>query len=141
MRCMPDIPVGTIAHSHAEVTDKNAISFLGHDAARVLATPWMIAYLEMTARDAVKPYLLDDEDTVGTRVNVRHLAATPLGMRARFEAEVIRVEGRRVEFRVAAWDDQDQIADGTHERAIINVGRFAQKVQAKQPRAGGSAQA
>jgi fluoroacetyl-CoA thioesterase len=128
---MPEIPLGTKGFSRIEVTDQNAISFLGRDDARVLATPWLIMYLEMTARDAVKLCLLDDEDTVGTQVNVRHLAATPIGSEARFEAEVIRVEGRRIEFRVEAWDQAEKIAEGTHERAVINVGRFAERLQAK----------
>ena len=128
---MPQIPLGTKGFSLIQVTDQNAISFLGRDDARVLATPWLIMYLEMTARDAVKPCLLDDEDTVGTQVNVRHLAATPIGAEARFEAEVIRVEGRRVEFRVEAWDATEKIAEGTHERAVIDIGRFAERVQTK----------
>ena len=66
------------------MTSDNAISFLGREDARVLATPWLIMYLEMTSRDTVKSYLLDSEDTVGTQVNVEHLAATPIGMTARF---------------------------------------------------------
>jgi fluoroacetyl-CoA thioesterase len=130
---MPDIPLGTKGFLQAEVTEENAISFLGADDARVLATPWLIMYLEMTARNAVKTCLLDDEDTVGTQVNVRHLAASPIGSTARFKAEVIRVDGRRVDFRVEAWDDTDKIAEGTHERAVINVARFAERVRNKRP--------
>jgi predicted thioesterase len=126
------ITVGTRGEKTTTVTNENAISFLGREDARVLATPWLIAWLEMTARDVVKPYLPDEEDTVGTQVNVRHLAATPIGMKVRFEAEVIGVEGRRVLFRVAARDDRDRIAEGTHERAVINVGRFAERLRAKQ---------
>jgi predicted thioesterase len=130
---MPDIPMGTHHSSEILVTDNNAISFLGREDARVLATPWLIAHLEMTARDAVKPYLLDSEDTVGTQVNVRHLAATPMGMRARFFAEVIAINGRRVEFRVEARDDKDKIAEGTHERFIVDVDQFADRLKAKRP--------
>jgi predicted thioesterase len=128
---MPDIPIGAQNSSEVVVTDKNAISFLGRDDARVLATPWLIAHLEMAARDAVKPYLLESEDTVGTQVNIHHLAATPMGMRARFYAEVTGINGRRVEFRVEAHDDKDKIAEGTHERFIVDVGRFAERLKAK----------
>jgi fluoroacetyl-CoA thioesterase len=128
---MPDIPVGTTFSSVREVTDANAISFLGDENARVLATPWLILYLEMTARDAVKPYLSDGEDTVGTQVNVRHLAATPIGCQARFAAEVLTVDGRRVQFRVEAWDEQGKIAEGTHERAVIRIREFAKRMAAK----------
>lgn len=128
---MPDIPIGTIGRSEQAVTEANAISFLGNAGARVLATPWMIAYMEMTARDAVKPLLAPGEDTVGTHVDVRHLAATPIGVAVRFEAEVIRVEGRRVEFRVMAWDNRAKVGEGTHERTLIDIERFAERLKGR----------
>jgi predicted thioesterase len=128
---MPEIPAGAKGSLEVEVTDGNAISFLRLKEARVLATPWMIMYMEMTARDAVKPYLSDAEDTVGTHVNVRHLAATPIGGRVRFDAEVVRVDGRRIEFRVTATEGKEIVGDGTHQRAIIDVQRFAGRVQQK----------
>jgi fluoroacetyl-CoA thioesterase len=128
---MPDIPIGSSHNFEVLVTKENAISFLGRDDARVLATPWLIMYLEMTSRDMIKPFLLDSEDTVGTQVNVKHLAATPIGMKARFLAEVIGLNGRRVEFRVEAWDEVDKIAEGTHERFIVDVAKFASRVNAK----------
>lgn len=130
---MPAIPIGAKMERHVEVTDENAISFLGSEDARVLATPWLIANLEWAARDAVKPYLSDGQDTVGTQVNVAHLAATPIGMDAHFYAEVTSAEGRRVTYRVEAWDDQEKIGEGTHERAIIDIERFAQRVRSKRP--------
>jgi fluoroacetyl-CoA thioesterase len=128
---MPDIPIGARHTFDVVVTNDNAISFLGREDARVLATPWLIMYLEMTSRDAVKSFLLDTEDTVGTQVNVRHLAATPIGMKARFFSEVTGLNGRRVEFRVEAWDDRDKIAEGTHERFIVDIPRFAERLNAK----------
>jgi len=128
---MSAIPIGAKMERHVAVTDENAISFLGHNEARVLATPWLIANLEWAARDAVKPYLLDGYDTVGTQVNVRHLAATPIGMQARFYAEVTAIDDRMVSFRVEAWDEKEKIGEGTHERAVINIERFARRVQSK----------
>ncbi len=128
---MPDIPIGARHSLEVLVTNDNAISFLSRDDARVLATPWLIMYLEMTSRDTVKPFLLASEDTLGTQVNVKHLAATPIGMKARFLAEVIALNGRRVEFRVEAWDDRDKIAEGTHERFIVDIAKFAQRLDAK----------
>jgi predicted thioesterase len=115
------------------VTSENAISFLGREDARVLATPWLIGYLEMTARDSVKSCLLDDQDTVGTQVNVRHLAATPIGSVANFSSEVIRVDGRRIEFKVEAWDENEKIAEGTHERFVIDLDRFINGLARKRP--------
>jgi predicted thioesterase len=128
---MSEIPIGATGESQIVVTSEVAISFLENEDARVLATPWLIARLEMTARDTVKRYLLDGQDTVGTHVNVAHLAATPMGMKAYFKAKVLSVTGRRVLFQVEASDDKDKIAEGTHERAIIDVARFAERVQAK----------
>jgi len=128
---MSAISLGTAGRQVRTVTEANAISFLGRDDARVLATPWLICYLEITARDAVRPLLSETEDTVGTDVNIRHLAAAPMGAEVSFEAEVVAVEDRRITFRVAARDVQDLLAEGTHERTIINVERFASKLRAK----------
>jgi fluoroacetyl-CoA thioesterase len=90
---MKNIPIGTTHESTILVTDENAVSFLGVEGARVLGTPYMIAHLEMTARDSVKPFLDDGYDTVGARVDVRHLAATPKGMQVNFSQRADR--GRR----------------------------------------------
>ncbi|MEO8129698.1 MAG: thioesterase family protein [Bryobacteraceae bacterium] len=124
-------PVGTSLETHLLVTNEVAVSFLGLEEARVLGTPWMILHMEITARNAVKPFLLDGQDTVGTQVNIKHLAATPLGMQARFYAEVLSVEGQRVLFKVEAFDEKEKIGEGTHERFIVDVARFATKLQAK----------
>ncbi len=128
---MKSIPIGTTHESTILVTDENAVSFLGVEGARVLGTPYMIGYLEMTARDSVKPFLDEGYDTVGARVDVRHLAATPIGMRVTFRSELTAVEDRRLHFKVEAFDQKDKIAEGTHERAIINVARFAARLQSK----------
>jgi fluoroacetyl-CoA thioesterase len=125
------IPVGTKGEEKALVTSENAIDFLGMENARVLSTPRMIGYMEMTARNSVKPLLDADYDTVGTEVHVSHLAATPVGMNVTFRSEVIAVGERRVTFKVEAIDEKEKIGEGTHERAIINVARFATKLAAK----------
>lgn len=128
---MAEIPVGTKAEKRLLVTPEVAVDFMGLEEARVLGTPYLIGYLEMTAHDAVQPLLEAGYDTVGTHVDVRHLAATPIGMAVTFRAEVIAVNERRITFRVEAYDEKEKIAEGTHERFIIHVGRFAAKVQAK----------
>jgi predicted thioesterase len=128
---MNEIPVGSRAEHRLLVTGDVAIDFLGSDQARVLATPWMIAYMEWTARNAIQPYLSEGWDSVGTQVQVQHLAATPLGFSARFEAEVLKVDGQRVTFRVDAWDDQEHIGTGTHERFVIYVPKFVSRLAAK----------
>ena len=129
---MATIPVGLKSEMKRRVADDIAINFLGLDGARVLATPAMIMLLEMTCRDSILPLLDAGFDSVGTEVKVRHLAATPMGMEATFQSEVIAVDDRRVRFKVAAFDDKEQIADGTHERFVINVERFAARLREKQ---------
>ncbi len=128
---MANIPIGTKGEFQLLVTSEVAITFLGDEGARVLATPRLIGFMEMTCRNAVLPLLEPGYDTVGTHVNVRHLAATPIGMSVTFTAEVIRVDGRRVEFRVEAHDEKEKIGEGTHERAIINIAKFATRLAEK----------
>ena len=129
---MAEIPIGAKGEHKTLVTSDIAIDFLGLESARVLGTPWLIMLLEMTSRNLIKKYLEPDFDSVGTHVDVKHLAATPMGMRVSFHAEIINVDERRVTTRVEAFDEKEKIAEGTHERFVINVPRFAARLQAKQ---------
>lgn len=129
---MHHIEIGGRLELKLLVTTEVAISFLGEHAARVLSTPHMIGWMERTCRDCVLPMLEQGYDTLGTHVNVWHLAAAPLGACVTFQAEIAGVEDRRVEFRVAAWDETTKIGEGTHQRAIVNVTRFTEKMKAKQ---------
>jgi len=128
---MANIPVGTKGEQKLLVTSEVAISFLGLENARVLSTPHMIGFMERTCRDTVLPLLDPGHDTVGTHVNVAHLAAAPLGMTVTFTCEVIVVTDRRIQFRVEARDEKEKIGEGTHERDIINVARFTAKMAGK----------
>ncbi|SPE42090.1 Thioesterase superfamily [Candidatus Sulfopaludibacter sp. SbA3] len=128
---MTNIPAGTKGEQKLLVTNENAINFLGMEGARVLSTPHMIGYMERTCRETVLPLLEQGYDTVGTHVNVRHLAAAPLGMSVTFQAEVTDVAERRIQFRVEAWDEKEKIGEGTHERTIINVAKFATRLAEK----------
>jgi len=128
---MPAIPIGTTGQRQFLVTGEVAISFMGAEGARVLATPFMIMYMERTCRETVLPLLDPGHDTVGTHVNVSHLAATPIGMMVTFFCEVVAVNDRRIQFRVEARDEKDRIGEGTHERAIVNVARFATRMAEK----------
>lgn len=113
------------------VTDEVAIAFLGVEGARVLSTPQMIGHMEITCRNLVLPMLDPGHDTVGTHVDVYHLAAAPLGMEVTFRAEIASVDGRKVHFKVEAFDTKEKIGEGTHERMVINVHRFTAKMKAK----------
>jgi predicted thioesterase len=126
-----NIPVGTRNEEKLVVTEDLAISFMGVDGARVLSTPNTILGLERASRNAVLPLLDPGYDTVGTHVNVYHLAATPIGLTVTFRTEVTSVEERRVNFKVEAFDEKEKIAEGTHQRFIVNVARFAARVQEK----------
>jgi fluoroacetyl-CoA thioesterase len=128
---MATIPIGTKGEQKLLVTSEVAINFLGMEGARVLSTPHMIGFMERTCRDTVLPLLDPGYDTVGTHVNVAHLAAAPLGMSVTFSAEVTGVAERRIQFRVEAWDEKEKIGEGTHERTIINVAKFATRLAAK----------
>jgi len=128
---MPQIPIGLKGEHKQLVTPEVAVSFLGPTDARVLGTPFMILLLEYAARDSILPFLEPGYDSVGSEVNVRHLAATPLGMEVSFKSEVIAVEDRRVRFKIEAFDAKEKIGDGTHERFIINVGRFMKRLAEK----------
>jgi fluoroacetyl-CoA thioesterase len=128
---MASIPVGLKGEHRCVVTSDIAIDFLGVEGTRVLGTPFMIMLLEMTARNSLLPLLDPGYDSVGTEVNIRHLAATPMDMEVTFKSEVIAVDDRRVRFKVEAFDPKEQIADGTHERFIVNVERFAKRLGEK----------
>jgi predicted thioesterase len=128
---MANITVGLSGEMRILVSNENAVDFLGMEEARVLGTPYLIMYMEMTSRNTVRDLLEPGHDTVGTHVDVRHLAAAPLGMPVRITAEVIGVEDRRIRFRVEAFDEKEKLGEGTHERAIIHIARFASRVQGK----------
>jgi len=128
---MIEIPIGTSGTHPLLVTPEVTIDFLGDDEARVLSTPHLIAYMEWASRNAIKPFLADNQDSVGTVVNIRHLAATPVGMSVQFTATVLNVEDRRVTFRVEARDEKELVGEGTHERFIVDIGKFIARLAAK----------
>ncbi|HVH77195.1 MAG TPA: thioesterase family protein [Stellaceae bacterium] len=126
---MKPIPVGA-AGSFTLVVGPEHLASRFKDASLppVLATPVMIMVMENAALNALKPYLDPGESALGTRVDVRHLAASPAGRPVTGEAEVTKVDGRRIEFRIRALEGKKLIGEGTHERAIVNVARFTAKL-------------
>ncbi len=125
------IRIGATREETITVDERTAISFLGVESGRVLATPQMIQHMEITSRNLLKPMLEEGYDSVGTVVTVKHLGATPIGMEVVFQSEILEVNERRVTFRVSARDAQEVIGEGTHERFIVNVERFGAKMQSK----------
>jgi len=128
---MPEIPRGVHrTHEHL-VTSALAIDFLGPEAARVLSTPSLIGLFEMSCRNLLREFLPPGQDSVGAHIELRHLAPTPVGMRLVLRVEVIAVEGRRVQFRLEAEDEREKVAEGLHERFLIDVERFTERVRRK----------
>ncbi|MBN1435148.1 thioesterase family protein [Candidatus Fermentibacterales bacterium] len=110
------------------VSRGNTASAVGSGGVDVFATPSMILLMEQAAREAVQPLLPDGHTTVGTRVEVSHLAATPLGERVRATARVVAVDGRKLVYEVEARDEHTKVGEGRHERFVIDLGRFLAKL-------------
>src|SRR5437879_13577926 len=122
---MKQIPIGAKGRFELVVRPEHlANQFKDTALPPVLATPVMIMVMENAALNAIKPYLDAGESALGTRVDVRHLAATPAGRRVTGEAEVTKVAGRRIEFRIRATDGTEEIGIGTHERMLIDLEKF-----------------
>ena len=129
---MRSIPVGARGSFVLVVTpDHLANRFKDAMLPPVLATPIMIMMMENAALNAIKPYLDANESALGTRVDVRHIAATPVGRTVTANAEVTKVDGRHIEFRIDARDGTEPIGAGIHERMIIDLARFAERLKAK----------
>jgi fluoroacetyl-CoA thioesterase len=110
------------------VVHENTAAFVGAGGVEVFATPMMIALMENAAWRAVASSLDEGDVTVGTLVNVQHFSATPMGQQIRASAELIEIEGRRLVFKVEAYDEKRKIGEGQHERFIVNLERFLQRI-------------
>ena len=129
---MRQIPLGTkgtftlrVEPGHLAHQFKDAI------LPQVFATPMMVTIMENAALNAIRDYLEPGESAVGTVVNVRHLAATPVGHQVTATATVTKVDGRRIEFDVSARDEIEEIGTGTHERMLVDMARLGSKLAAK----------
>ena len=125
------IQTGLTCKKKITVTPEMTAAAMGSGALEVLATPSMIALMEGTAQEAVQNLLEDGQGTVGTRIDVRHLAATPVGMEVPCTAEVTEVDRRRIVFTVKAKDEKEVIGEGIHERFVIDNEKFFAKCRQK----------
>ena len=129
---MKQIPrLGLQGEQQITVGPENRISFADARMPAVLATPWLIAHLEYTARDAIAPCLEEHERSVGVSVDVEHLAPTPEGFTVTCRARVIHVSGPVITFQVEAHDGTEPIARGIHKRRVIDADRFARRLEKK----------
>lgn len=123
------LEIGLRGETTLVVGENETAAHFGAGGVRVLATPVMIGLMENAAWQAVEHELPGGETTVGTRVNVRHMAATRVGERVTATAELVEIDGRRLVFRVSAYDEHRQIGEGTHERARVVLERFLARVE------------
>ena len=131
MSIVLDIAPGTIGTSSLLVGDEHTAPRIGSGQIHVLATPVMINLFEAAALAACEHLLPAGHQSLGTHLDVSHIAATPVGMRATATAEVLSVEGRTIKFRLKAEDERDVIGEGNHERVVVNVAKFDLRVQEK----------
>ena len=126
-----EITVGLKGTAESFVDREDTAREVGSGDLMVYATPCMVALMEGAACEALAPVLKETETTVGTMLNIEHIAATPVGLEVRAEAEVTAVEGRVITFSVTAFDESGEIGRGTHKRVLVNSQKFLDKVYAK----------
>lgn len=123
-----EIPEGVEYEHVVEVNDENVAKGIGLRE-EVFSTPSLVLCLEQAAHRAVLPYMGDGETTVGGGICIRHLKATPKGMEVHCKAKLVKVEGRRLDFEVEAWDPIGKVGEGTHTRFVVNKEKFEAKVR------------
>jgi predicted thioesterase len=123
-----ELTPGLTGEARTTVVHENSAAAVGAGGVEVFGTPMMIALMENAAWRAVEDSLEEGDVTVGTAVNVRHLAATPLGQKVRATAELIEIDGRRLVFKVEAYDEKRKIGEGQHERFIVSLERFLKRI-------------
>jgi predicted thioesterase len=127
------IQPGMVREGTFTVEERHLAPHLGSGSLRVLATPAMIAFMERVAHELLIEHVPEGQSSVGTRVDVQHLAPTPLGERVRVRAEVLAVDGIQVSLLIQAWDEYELIGEGQHLRVIIDHARFLKRVAKKIP--------
>jgi predicted thioesterase len=123
--------IGTTGELKFVVEQKHCIDFATDGMPTVLSTPQLIGMLERTARQTLAPFLESDERSVGIEVEIRHLAATPLGQQIRCITKVISVDGKQIGFQIEAHDQHELILKGLHKRAVVRIDSFAKRVERK----------
>jgi fluoroacetyl-CoA thioesterase len=129
---MKQIPLGTTGTAALRVRPEHlANRFKDAMLPQVFATPVMVLVMENAALNAIKPFLEAGESAVGIAVDVKHLAATPLGHDVRATAEVVAVDGKRIDFKVSAHDNKEEIGRGSHQRIVIDLQSFNERLAQK----------
>lgn len=128
---MEDVRVGLVHEAREKVTPAKSASHIGSGSLQVYSTPSMVSFVERTCHELLNPYLPDSMTSVGTHVDIEHLAPTPLGGSVRARVEVVAVDGILIDFTAEVWDDFELVGRSRHRRAVIDSERFLQRVQKK----------
>ena len=126
-----DIVIGMKGQAFEQVDREDTAKEVGSGALMVYATPCMVALMEGAACEAIEACLPEGQTSVGTALNIAHISATPVGHEVRAEAEVTAVEGKKITFSLAAYDEAGEIGHGTHTRVIVNSQKFLEKTYEK----------
>lgn len=126
-----EFTIGLTGEASVPVDGSNTAKTMGSGELEVFATPSMIALMEKASTNALKELMPADSSSVGTMINVKHSAATPMGMKVTAKAVLAEVDGKRLVFTVEAFDEKEKIGEGRHERFIINIDRFMAKTNGK----------
>jgi predicted thioesterase len=126
-----NLKTGTLGEARSKVTEENTALKFGSGSVSVFATPAMIGLMEKASINCVDRYLPDGFASVGTKVDIKHIAATPVGMEVIAEAELIEVDGRKLKFKVSAYDGNEKIGEGTHSRYIVELDDFIDRASKK----------
>ncbi|MCK8826058.1 thioesterase family protein [Fuchsiella alkaliacetigena] len=128
---MKKLEIGISGQATEKVSPENTAQKFESGFVNVYGTPAMIALVEKAASQAVQPFLEEKQTTVGTNLEVKHMAATPLNMEVKASVELIKIMGRRLAFKVVVEDEREKIGEGVHERFIVNKDKFHQRAQVK----------
>jgi len=126
-----DLEVGLMGYQELLVSERDLASFAGNVGVNVLSTHRVVLLMEMAARDAMMGRLPEGKITLGTRIDIRHLAAAPPGVKVRAEAQLIEIGGSRLLFHVVAYDQFEKLAEGENEHIIVSLERFKNRLQQK----------
>jgi predicted thioesterase len=128
---MEQLQPGLVGEVEREVTRELTAAHWGSGLVPVLGTPVLVALMEQAAVRALEDHLPEGRTTVGARIDVRHLAPTPVGMRVRVRAELTAFEGRHLHFHIEAWDDDERVGEASHERVVVDEARFVEQARRK----------
>jgi fluoroacetyl-CoA thioesterase len=126
------IKAGLTREENFQVTSENAAIHVGSGSSPVLATPWMIAFMERVSHRLLAEHLSPGETSVGIYLEIKHLAPTPVGASVQVKAQVLEVAGNLITFNVETWDHVEKVGEGIHRRAVIDEARFLRRVKSKE---------